>query len=120
MWKFFDKADVFVLSSTSEGTPKVLLEACARGLPIVASNVSGVTTTLNHKENGYIFQSNDVYDLVKGLKFILNSKKHREIIRKQGIKTANSNTLEYRNKEMVSIISKSFPDLNIQCPFQNT
>ena len=116
LWYFFDKADCFVLSSTSEGTPKVLLEACARGLPIIASDVAGVTTTIKHNKNGYIFPSNDINELVKRIKDISENKNDRYQMRLKAIQTAKENTLEYRNKEMISIISKSFPNLNIECP----
>ena len=46
--------DVFVLPSSYEAFPYVYLEALARGLPIISTDVGGSTAVIDHGVNGYI------------------------------------------------------------------
>lgn len=56
---FFAIADVFVLSSHSEGSPNVLLEAAAFGVPIVATMVGGVPELVQHDRDALLIPKSD-------------------------------------------------------------
>ena len=59
---YYRSSDVFVLPSTMgpECFPTVILEAMACGLPIVASNISGIPELVRHCENGFLIPPRNV------------------------------------------------------------
>jgi len=45
---WYDAADIFVLPSDVEGMPLAIMEAMAKGLPVVATAISGIPEELGH------------------------------------------------------------------------
>ena len=58
---------VFVLPTLFEGMPTVVLEAMARAMPVIVTDV-GATLELVGPENGMIIQKKDVKDLARAMK----------------------------------------------------
>lgn len=53
--KCYNEADYFCLPSFFEGTPNVICEAIASGLPVACSNVCDNSRYVRNGENGYLF-----------------------------------------------------------------
>jgi glycosyltransferase involved in cell wall biosynthesis len=70
---YLQRADICVLISHSEGLPLSILEAMSLGLPILASNVGGIAKQVENGYNGYLVERNDVEDLTKKIKLLMNS-----------------------------------------------
>ena len=56
----YREASVCVLTSDHEGTPNVLLEAMASGLPVVTANVGGVPDIVQHGQTGFLLEPDDI------------------------------------------------------------
>jgi len=61
------QADVFVLTSLSEGIPMAILEAMKTGLPVVATRVGGVPATVEDGVTGLLVESGDERALTRAL-----------------------------------------------------
>jgi glycosyltransferase involved in cell wall biosynthesis len=69
----YRQADVLVLTSDFEGTPNVVLEAMASGLPVVATRVGGVPEVVSHGETGYLTDPGDERSMTDALLGLINS-----------------------------------------------
>lgn len=69
--KLLTAADLFVFPSLYEGHPSALMEAMAHGLPIVASDASGVPEVIKNKVQGLLFHAGDSCDLLETLRWAL-------------------------------------------------
>lgn len=67
----YDTAGAVVLASFSEGVPVVLMEAMARGIPVVATNVGGVGELVQSGVNGLLVPPGDTESLTDALARIL-------------------------------------------------
>lgn len=60
VYPYLNKADIFCLPSEYEGVPMTLIEAMGTGLPIVASNVGGISDMLDNEKNALLVEPNDI------------------------------------------------------------
>ena len=60
--------DIYVMTSRYEGLPYVLLEAQAAGLPVVAFEVGGLATAIEHGATGFAIGQNDEASFLEALR----------------------------------------------------
>jgi glycosyltransferase involved in cell wall biosynthesis len=70
MASLLQEVDIVVLPSYREGTPRILLEAAASGLPIVATDVPGCREIVEHKLNGLLVPAKNPRALAEALRYL--------------------------------------------------
>jgi glycosyltransferase involved in cell wall biosynthesis len=70
---YLKQADICILMSHSEGLPLSILEAMSIGLPIIASNVGGISKQVQQGYNGFLVERKDIEDLTEKIKLLMNN-----------------------------------------------
>ena len=81
--------EIFVLSSTFEGNPKVLLEAMASRCLVLVSNIPNNLEIIRNGENGLVFDISDQESLTNLLNNIDNKKINIKKIQQKAFEEAN-------------------------------
>lgn len=92
--RHYVQADLFVLSSVSEGLGRVLLEAMARGVPVVATRVGGIPEIVKHEQNGLLVPPRDVGAMAQAMERLITEASLRRRVIANGYQTAEQHTTE--------------------------
>jgi len=74
----YAESDILVMTSDFEGTPNVILEAMAAGLPTVANKVGGIPEIVEPGKTGFLAEDYDEEQMVELLRPLIASKETRE------------------------------------------
>jgi glycosyltransferase involved in cell wall biosynthesis len=99
---WFDRSDILFMPSRSEGLPVVGVQALAKGLAIVASQVGGFVDLVDHDKNGYLIQQEDTAKFSGSLLALLSDSKRLLSFRNASLEKAkcfeiNRVVREYEN-----------------------
>jgi len=64
----YQRADVFILPSHAEGFPNAILEALNYRLPVIATDVGGISDSVKDGYNGYVVDVKDKESIYKSMK----------------------------------------------------
>jgi glycosyltransferase involved in cell wall biosynthesis len=99
--------DIFVLPSLNEGMGRVLVEAMAARLPIVASSVGGIPDLIKDGKNGLLVPPEDASALEKAISALLEDKAQRKRMGEAGKKMCRP----YSTEAMVEQIDDLYREL---------
>ncbi len=104
--EYYKRSHIFLLPSTiavsgeEEGTPTVLLEAQAMGLPVVSTCHSGIPEIVVHGKSGYLIQERDIEGISKYLNILIDDPDLRKKMGQYGrnFVKKNYNTIKLNSK----------------------
>ena len=76
--QYLKASDIFVLNSTYEGLPHIVLEAMAVGVPVIATDVGGTGEVVKHEINGLLIPPRDNEALRSAIYRMLENPDERE------------------------------------------
>jgi len=82
-----------IVSSVSEGTPRVLIEARALGCPVIATNIGGIVTSVNHNVNGVLVNPGKPEEIKAAVETLFDEELRMKLAI-NGLRTAKRFTLE--------------------------
>lgn len=91
---FLASSNLFVLSSSHEGLPRTLMEACLVGIPIVTTNIHGANHLIKADFSGKIVPIKNSKSLSKAMLFMLKNEKKAKLFAKRA-KAEASNFLDF-------------------------
>lgn len=72
---YLRQSDIFILTSKFEGLPMTVLEAMATGLPIICTDVGGVSDVV--EENGILIHKHNTDEVISAIRTLVNDKTKR-------------------------------------------
>lgn len=105
--KTLQGSDVFILPSFAEGVPVSLMEAMACGVPVIGTNVGGVTELIEHNVSGLVVAPSDSEALKNAISSYLESPELRQKVKVAARKVVDEHfNLEIEVVKLQQLIEK--------------
>jgi len=108
--KEYDKNSILILPSYTEAFPMVILEAMARGLVILVSDLPGMREIIKNGRNGYLFKPGDINRIKDILLYLKNNPKDVKRISNNNLKDISNFTAEKQIKKYLEVYKEVIND----------
>ena len=99
--------DIYLQPSRTEAISLTIMEALHHGLPVVASNVGGISEVVLDGQNGTLFEACDAEGLSIAISDLLQSPEKREIFGENSKKHSLNFTVERGVDNLIGIYKKT-------------
>ncbi len=120
LFRRYAEADVCVVPSRSEGTPRVLVEARAFGCPVVASRVGGIPTSIDDETDGLLVPSGDAVALHRALLRLADDPALHARLVQAGYERARRTTVDHLADVLVAEAVHAVRSLSASGPLRAT
>jgi len=107
---YYDNHEVLILPSYLEVFPMTILEAMARGLVILVSDIPGMREIVKEGRNGYLFPPGDVEKMKELILYLKNNPKEIERISKNNLKDIHKFTAEKQVPKYIKVYKELLKD----------
>lgn len=106
LFKYYDMADVLIVPSLYETQGKTPLEAMARGVCVIATNVGGLPNIVKNQYNGILVEPNDPLALAVAMDTVINDELLRKKLVFNGYEMVKNNTIDHIGEVIIGGINK--------------
>lgn len=103
--RIYSSIDIFVLPSRSEGLPRVVVEAMAHQLAVIATDVGGTNEIIENESLGVIVKRDEKEELICGIKKLIINDEYRNQVAIQGYQFVRS---KFTEKKFIREINEYF------------
>lgn len=105
---YYAMMDIFVFPSYREGFPNAVLEACAMGLPVIASNINGCNEIIIDGENGLLIPVKSAQSIKDSIE---NLVKNPDLRKRMGAKARQIVELKFQRELVWQAIKNEYDNL---------
>ena len=109
-------SDILVLPSLSEGTPHVLVEARANGLPCISTTVGGVPITVTDGYDALLVPPKNSDAIARAIERVISDEDLRRTLIRNGLTAARAQTLECFVALLQTQLEPSWHKAAVQAP----
>lgn len=111
--RLYEKSDIFVLPSLSEGSPKTIPEALSHGVPVVATRVGGIPYLIKDGIDGLLIEPRNETAIADAVERIAEDEQLFRSLVENGLSKAETMTMETQAERIKDTLRATYPSLRI-------